>query len=137
MNLDVKIFTVLDLFEGKTKYKLDYFFSRMFQDIKVSEDLNSQFKEHLSHQPAKQNLADSVSIKILNVAAWARTTDKVPVTLPRELEDYIPEVEEFYKVSNCAFCYYTCGCLSISTTDGAAIALWQKLAISAHSFKTN
>jgi len=71
--------------------------SRMFQDIKVSEDLNSQFKEHLSHQPAKQNLADSVSIKILNVAAWARTTDKVPVTLPRELEDYIPEVEEFYK----------------------------------------
>ena len=72
----------------------------MFQDIKVSEDLNSQFKEHLSHQPAKQNLADSVSIKILNVAAWARTTDKVPVTLPRELEDYIPEVEEFYKVCN-------------------------------------
>ena len=100
MNLDVKIFKVLDLFEGKTKYKLDYFFSRMFQDIKVSEDLNSQFKEHLSHQPAKQNLADSVSIKILNVAAWARTTDKVPVTLPRELEDYIPEVEEFYKVCN-------------------------------------
>ena len=100
MNLDVKIFTVLDLYEGKTKYKLDLinFFSRMFQDIKVSEDLNSQFKEHLSHQPAKQNLADSVSIKILNVAAWARTTDKVPVTLPRELEDYIPEVEEFYKV---------------------------------------
>ena len=71
----------------------------MFQDIKVSEDLNSQFKEHLSHIPAKQGLADSVSIKILNVAAWARTTDKVPVTLPRELEDYIPEVEEFYKVS--------------------------------------
>ena len=71
----------------------------MFQDIKVGEDLNSQFKEHLSHQPAKQGLADSVSIKILNVAAWARTTDKVPVTLPRELEDYIPEVEEFYKVS--------------------------------------
>lgn len=71
--------------------------SRMFQDIKVSEDLNSHFKEHLSHQPAKQGLADSVSIKILNVAAWARTTDRVPVTLPRELEDYIPEVEEFYK----------------------------------------
>ncbi len=72
--------------------------SRMFQDIKVSEDLNSQFKEKLSQQPAKQGLADSVSIKILNVAAWARTTERVPVTLPRELEDYIPEVEEFYKV---------------------------------------
>ena len=72
--------------------------SRMFQDIKVSDDLNSQFKDHLSHQPSKQSLADSVSIKILNVAAWARTTERVPVTLPRELEDYIPEVEDFYKV---------------------------------------
>ena len=105
MNLDGKIFTAFDLFEGKSKLKLG-FFSRMFQDIKVSEDLNSQFKEHLSHQPAKQNLADSVSIKILNVAAWARTTDKVPVTLPRELEDYIPEVEEFYKVCNSYICTY-------------------------------
>lgn len=47
---------------------------------------------------SKQGLADSVSIKILNVAAWARSNDRVPVTLPRELEDYIPEVEEFYKV---------------------------------------
>lgn len=71
--------------------------SRMFQDIKVSEDLNAQFKDHLTYQAAKQNLADSVCIKILNVAAWARTTERVPVTLPRELEDYIPEVEEFYK----------------------------------------
>ena len=74
--------------------------SRMFQDIKVSEDLNAQFKDHLTYQAAKQNLADSVCIKILNVAAWARTTERVPVTLPRELEDYIPEVEEFYKVTN-------------------------------------
>ena len=72
--------------------------SRMFQDIKVSDDLNSQFKDYLSHQPSKQSLADSISIKILNVAAWARTTERVPVTLPRELEDYIPEVEDFYKV---------------------------------------
>ena len=72
--------------------------SRMFQDIKVSDDLNAQFKEHLSYHPTKQTLADSVSIKILNVAAWARTTERVPVTLPRELEDYIPEVEDFYKV---------------------------------------
>ena len=41
-----------------------------------------------------------MSIKILNVAAWARSNERVPVTLPRELEDYIPEVEEFYKVGN-------------------------------------
>ena len=103
MNLDRKIFTAFDI---EIQIKTRNFFSRMFQDIKVSEDLNSQFKEHLSHQPAKQNLADSVSIKILNVAAWARTTDKVPVTLPRELEDYIPEVEEFYKVCNSYICTY-------------------------------
>ena len=51
-------------------------------------------------QESKQALADSVSIKILNVAAWARSNERVPVTLPRELEDYIPEVEEFYKVVN-------------------------------------
>ena len=73
--------------------------SRMFQDIKVSEDLNSHFKTHLSKAVGKQSLAETVSIKILNMGAWARTSERVPVTLPRELEDYIPEVEEFYKVN--------------------------------------
>ena len=67
--------------------------------FQVSEDLNSQFKTQLALQPGKQSLADTVSIKILNMGAWARTSERVPVTLPRELEDYIPEVEEFYKVS--------------------------------------
>ena len=71
--------------------------------MKVSEDLNGQFKNHLGKQESKQALADSVSIKILNVAAWARSNERVPVTLPRELEDYIPEVEEFYKVAGKCF----------------------------------
>ena len=74
--------------------------SRMFQDIKVSEDLNNQFKEQQKGQPHKSNAADSVSIKILNVGAWARTSERVPVTLPRELEDFIPDVEEFYKTKH-------------------------------------
>ena len=39
----------------------------------------------------------SFNIKILNAGAWSRSTDKVAVTLPPELEDYIPEVEKFYK----------------------------------------
>lgn len=70
--------------------------SRMFQDIKVSEDLNTQFKDQ--QKLANKNfLAESLSLKILNVGAWARTSERVPVSLPRELEDYIPEVEEFYK----------------------------------------
>lgn len=70
--------------------------SRMFQDIKVSEDLNNQFKD--TQKLAKKEVtAEAVSIKILNIGAWARTSERVPVTLPRELEDFIPEVEEFYK----------------------------------------
>jgi len=70
--------------------------SRMFQDIKVSEDLNGQFKDQQKLQN-KEFTAEAVSIKILNIGAWARTSERVPVTLPRELEDFIPEVEDFYK----------------------------------------
>jgi len=65
--------------------------SRMFQDIKVSQDLNSEFHE------TKPQAADNVNIKILNAGAWARGAERVSVTLPTELEDYIPELEEFYK----------------------------------------
>ncbi|XP_077597144.1 cullin-5 isoform X2 [Stigmatopora nigra] len=70
--------------------------ARMFQDIKVSEDLNQSFKE--THQHNKLALpADSVNIKILNAGAWSRSSEKVFVSLPTELEDLIPEVEDFYK----------------------------------------
>ena len=41
-----------------------------------------------------------ISIKILNQGAWARTYERQPVSLPRELEDFIPEVEDFYKVND-------------------------------------
>lgn len=68
---------------------------RMFQDIKVSEDLNQEFKE--AHRLNNESLADSINLKILNAGAWARSSDRVAVTLPMELEDYIPEVEEFYR----------------------------------------
>lgn len=40
---------------------------------------------------------DSINIKILNAGAWARGSDRVTVSLPLELEDYIPEVEDFYR----------------------------------------
>lgn len=73
--------------------------SRMFQDIKVSQDLNSQFKDHLNSQVSKQSLSEVISIKILNQGAWARTYERQPVSLPVELEDFIPEVEDFYKVN--------------------------------------
>lgn len=64
--------------------------ARMFQDIKVSDDLNSQFKSNTTKH-------DAINIKILNAGAWARGSERVTVSLPVELEDYIPEVEEFYK----------------------------------------
>ncbi|GAB6032838.1 Cullin-5 [Chamberlinius hualienensis] len=69
--------------------------ARMFQDIKVSDDLNQQFKLH--HKSNKGNIADSINIKILNAGAWARGSERVTISLPMELEDCIPEVEEFYK----------------------------------------
>jgi cullin-5 len=63
--------------------------ARMFQDMKVSEDLNNEFKENRS--------AELVNIKVLNAGAWSRSSERVPVSLPSELEDFIPDVEEFYK----------------------------------------
>lgn len=64
--------------------------TRMFQDIKLSGDLNAQFR-------ASTTRHDALNIKILNAGAWARSSERVSVSLPLELEDYIPEVEEFYK----------------------------------------
>ena len=43
---------------------------------------------------------DSINIKILNAGAWSRASERTEVTLPRELEDYIPAVEEFYRVKH-------------------------------------
>lgn len=63
---------------------------RMFTDIKVSKDLNDQFRV------AGTDHHDAINIKVLNAGAWSRA-DRVTVSLPLELEDYIPEVEEFYK----------------------------------------
>lgn len=64
--------------------------ARMFQDIKVSEDLNTQFRQSTTRH-------DAINIKILNAGAWARGSERVSVSLPLELEDYIPDVEDFYK----------------------------------------
>ncbi|XP_052811601.1 cullin-5-like [Mya arenaria] len=69
--------------------------ARMFQDIKVSEDLNVEFKD--AHRNNNEYIADSINIKILNAGAWARSSDRLSVSLPMELEDYIPQVEDFYR----------------------------------------
>ncbi|XP_037944656.1 cullin-5 [Teleopsis dalmanni] len=64
--------------------------ARMFQDIKVSDDLNTQFRNSTDRH-------DAINIKILNAGAWARCSERVSVSLPLELEDYIPDIEDFYK----------------------------------------
>ena len=68
--------------------------SRMFQDIKVCKDLNAEFKGALRNN--KEDVAEIVNIKILNGGAWMQQGLRVPLSLPRELEDYIPEVGNFF-----------------------------------------
>eukprot|EP00731_Ephydatia_muelleri_P031995 Em0023g502a len=67
--------------------------ARMFQDIRVSEGLNQEFKESYKGSP----VADLVNIKVLNAGAWSRSSERVPVSLQSELEDYVGDVEDFYK----------------------------------------
>ena len=71
--------------------------SRMFQDLKVSEDFNHAFREwaQLDHHSA-----ELVSVKILNSSAWSRTYEKVCVTLPTELEEVMHKIDDFYRVSH-------------------------------------
>lgn len=72
--------------------------ARMFQDIKVSEDLNTEFKDKnkgsdtagmICHMIitlfAVVSLADLVNIKVLNAGAWSRSSERVPVSLPTEV----------------------------------------------------
>lgn len=73
---------------------------RMFKDIELSKGLNKEFKEFKERQGGQQgrsSFADAVNIKVLNSGSWARGTDVIPVSLPIELEDLIPEVEEFHR----------------------------------------
>ncbi|XP_066251084.1 cullin-5 [Euwallacea similis] len=90
--------------------------ARMFQDIKVSEDLNAQFR-------TSNERHDAINIKILNAGAWARGSERVTVSLPVELEDYIPEVEEFYKKKHSGrklqwYHHMSNGTITFATTGG-------------------
>ncbi|ETN83703.1 cullin family protein [Necator americanus] len=73
---------------------------RMLQDIEVNKDLNSSFKKSLVGTNNNKTLSDLINIKILNGGAWGRGgvgAERVRVSLPRELEEFVPEVEAFYK----------------------------------------
>lgn len=147
--------------------------ARMFQDIKVSEDLHQQFKNSLRQPAAQQqpiitvssvksqqqqqqspsassggdmshsvnntssmspataatnsermakNL-DAINIKILNAGAWSRGGERIPVTLPREMEEIVPEIEEFYKTKHSGrkliwYHHMSNGTLTFTTNSG-------------------
>lgn len=40
---------------------------------------------------------DIVNFKILHASAWSRSEGRVPLTLPHQIEEIIPEIEDFYK----------------------------------------
>lgn len=41
--------------------------------------------------------SDTINLKILNAGAWSRGRDKCHVSFPPEIDEIIPEMEEFYK----------------------------------------
>ncbi|CAK5025094.1 unnamed protein product [Meloidogyne enterolobii] len=65
---------------------------RMLQDIEVNKDLNAAFKQSVSLNENCSEMADCVNIKILNAGAWSRNRETIHLTLPRELEDLLPEL---------------------------------------------
>ena len=83
---------------------------RMLQDIKISQDFNQNFKNknlqslhrHVTvSEDYNQNLDNTrantnCNLLLLNNQVWDRIRGNVPVTLPTELEDYIPQVESHY-----------------------------------------
>ncbi|KAI1719457.1 cullin family domain-containing protein [Ditylenchus destructor] len=70
---------------------------RMLQDIEVNKDLNSSFKKSIGSNNNYRNISDAIAIKILNGGAWSRGRDRSHLSLPHELDEFIPEVEDFYR----------------------------------------
>ncbi|RTG84829.1 cullin 5 [Schistosoma bovis] len=90
---------------------------RMFQDIKISHDLTSEFKEKykispqcstscISNNTPSLNL-DIITIKILSGGAWLlRPQPQSSISLPAELEDFLPQsLCEHPKLEQQIICY--------------------------------
>ncbi|CAP29065.1 Protein CBR-CUL-5 [Caenorhabditis briggsae] len=72
--------------------------SRMLQDIELNKDMNTLFKKVLTGTNNNKSIADSINLKVLNGGAWGRGgSERIRFSLPRELEDFVPEMEAFYK----------------------------------------
>ncbi|CAL8100197.1 unnamed protein product [Calicophoron daubneyi] len=76
---------------------------RMFQDIKLSHDLTVALKEYIANQPSNYSTSVNPSLDIMNIlilssGSWLlRSDQKTPISLPVELEDFLPQIEDFYR----------------------------------------
>ncbi|CAF0818750.1 unnamed protein product [Rotaria sp. Silwood1] len=70
---------------------------QMFKDLKLNRDMNEEFRTVCPSSRNNNTMMDSFSFKILSAAAWPHPGDKIDVSLPAQIEDVLPEIEEFYK----------------------------------------
>ena len=80
---------------------------RMFQDTAISKDLNDQFKD-AKRESGNIFIANAININVLNAGAWGHDSDRCSVTLPNELAELIPQIEELYnsKYTGRRLCWY-------------------------------
>uniref|UniRef100_A0A1I7UZZ3 Cullin-5 n=2 Tax=Caenorhabditis tropicalis TaxID=1561998 RepID=A0A1I7UZZ3_9PELO len=103
--------------------------SRMLQDIEVNKDLNASFKKALTVTNNNKSVADSINLKVLNGGAWVRGgSEKIRFTLPRDLEDFVPEMEAFYKKQHngrklCWMHHWSSGTMVFVTANGGRFDL--------------
>ena len=69
---------------------------RMLRDIKVGMDFNDKFKD--AYRGKNEFLTNTANFNVLNSGAWPLRSDHmhVPVTLPTEIAENIPHMEEYY-----------------------------------------
>ncbi|CAI2354467.1 unnamed protein product [Caenorhabditis sp. 36 PRJEB53466] len=103
--------------------------SRMLQDIELNKDMNSSFKKALTGTNNNKSVADSINLKVLNGGAWGRGgSEKVRFSLPRELEEFVPEMEAFYKKQHngrklCWMHHWSSGTMVFGTASGGRFDL--------------
>ncbi|EFP11033.1 hypothetical protein GCK72_017604 [Caenorhabditis remanei] len=103
--------------------------SRMLQDIELNKDMNASFKKALTGTNNNKSVADSINLKVLNGGAWGRGgSEKIRFSLPRELEDFVPEMEAFYKKQHngrklCWMHHWSSGTMVFGTGSGGRFDL--------------
>ncbi|VDM69353.1 unnamed protein product [Strongylus vulgaris] len=98
---------------------------RMLQDIEVNKDLNSSFKKSLVGVNNNKTLSDLINIKILNGGAWGRGgvgSERVRVSLPRELEELVPEKQHNGRKLNWMH-HWSSGAIIFGTSNGGRFDL--------------